>query len=151
MTLFADVFFVGKWDPDLGGRRLENRLQKGEKVNEDHLRAWRVAREEILGNIVEWIRLVIEYYFAYTGKMVDKERILHGKLPEDLWDRLHAFLVNLSKLPCWVDKHLSNTVFGAKQNLDFWKQIFKTGKSPSGVQVLAQPLDLNAMIVQPNN
>jgi hypothetical protein len=45
---------------------------------------------------------------------------------------------------------LSSTVFGAKQNLDFWKQIFKTGKSPSGVQVLAQSLDLNSMIREPN-
>jgi hypothetical protein len=82
--------------------------------------------------------------------MMDKERILHGKLPEALWDRVRAFLVNLSKLPCWVDRQLSSTVFGAKQNLDFWKQIFKTGKSPSGVQVLAQSLDLNSMIREPN-
>ena len=150
MSLFAEIFFVGKWDPDFGGRRLENRLQKGDPIDEEHLRAWRVAREEILGNIVEWIRLVIENYFAYTGEMMDKERILHGKLPEALWDRVRAFLVNLSKLPCWVDRQLSSTVFGAKQNLDFWKQIFKTGKSPSGVQVLAQSLDLNSMIREPN-
>ncbi|MBN2356918.1 HNH endonuclease [candidate division KSB1 bacterium] len=151
MTLFSDIFFAGKWDPDVGGRQLESRLQKGEMIKEEHLRAWRVAREEILGSIVEWIRLVIENYFAYTGKMVDKKRILHVKLPEELWDRLSAFLINLSKLPCWVDKNLSNTVFGAKQNFDFWRTIFKTGKSTSGVQVLAQPLDLNTLIVEYKN
>ena len=45
-----------------------------------------------------------------------------------------------------MDKNLSNTVFGAKQNLDFWRTIFKTGKAPNSVQVLAKPLDIMEMI-----
>src|SRR5207249_4695046 len=65
MSLFADVFFVGQWDPERGGRKLENRLQKGDPIPEGHLRAWRVAREEILGNILIWVRLVIENYYAW--------------------------------------------------------------------------------------
>jgi hypothetical protein len=40
------------------------------------------------------------------------------------------------------------TVFGPKQNLDYWADVFKTGKSPSKIQVLAAPLDLNEMIRQ---
>jgi len=146
MSLFADIFFVKQWDPDVGGRRLENRLQKGESIPENHLRAWRVAREEILANILRWVRLVIENYFAWTGKMVEKDSLLQAKLPDELWRRIEAFLKNLSRLPCWVDKQLSNTVFGAKQNFDFWKTIFSTSKSPSDVSVLAQPLDIHKMI-----
>lgn len=147
MTLFADIFFVGKWDPERGGRRLESQLQSGETIPEAHLKAWRIAREEVLGNVLAWVRLVIENYFAYTGEMVDKERLLQHPFPEVLWKRLEAFLNNLSKLPCWVDKNLSTTIFGAKQNLDYWAQIFKTGKTPSGITVLAQPLDINKMIL----
>jgi hypothetical protein len=146
MCLFAEVFFTGKWDPEVGGRRLENRLQGGEQIKEEHLRAWRVGREEILGNILAWVRLVIENYFAWTGHMVDKERLLQRPFPEDLWRRIEAFLNNLSKLPCWVDKNLSNTIFGAKQNFDFWAQIFKTGKAPNDVRALTEPLDVNLMI-----
>jgi hypothetical protein len=146
MSLFADVFFVGHWDPELGGRQLEDRLRKGDPIPEGHLRAWRVAREEILGNILAWVRVVIEQYNAFTGKVVDRERLLHRQLPEDLWTRIEAFLRNLASLPCWIDKGLSATVFGAKQNLDFWKLIFDTGKAPSGVRVLSQPLDLTALI-----
>lgn len=130
------MFFTGKWDPEVGGRRLENRLQGGEQIKEEHLRAWRVGREEILGNILAWVRLVIENYFAWTGHMVDKERLLQQPFPEDLWRRIEAFLKNLSKLPCWVDKNLSNTIFGAKQNFDFWALIFKTGKAPNDVRAL---------------
>jgi len=35
-----------------------------------------------------------------------------------------------------VDKNLSSTVFGAKQNRDFWKRVFETGKTQSGARVL---------------
>lgn len=146
MNIFAETFFIGKWDPEIGGRHLENRLQKGEQIKEEHLRAWRISREEILGNILAWIRLVIENYFVWTGRMVDKERLLHYPFPEELWRRIEAFLKNLSKLPCWIDRNLSTTVFGAKQNLDFWAQIFKTGIAPNGVRVLAAPLEITSMV-----
>jgi hypothetical protein len=146
MALFAKVFFIGKWDPEVGGRRVENRLQKGETIPEDHLRAWRVAREEILAVLLQWVRLVIENYFAFTGQMVDKAQLFQVKYPDTLWLRIEAFLNSVAKLPCWIDRELSTTVFGAKQNRDFWIAVFRTGKSPTGVQVLAKPLDIATMI-----
>jgi hypothetical protein len=146
MSMFAEVFFIGHWDPEIGGRRLEYRIQKGENFPEGHLRAWRVSREEILGNILLWVRTVIENYFAWTGKVVDRDRLLHQPFPEELWQRVERFLRNLATLPCWIDRNLSNTVFGAKQNLDFWQRVFQTGTAPTGVRVLAQPLDLTRMI-----
>lgn len=146
MSLFADVFFINKWDPELGGAKLESRVQKGEKVSEEHLRAWRIAREEVLTNVMRWVRLVIENYFAWTGQLVDKERLLHVALQDELWRRIENFLISQSGLPCWIDKNLGTTVFGPKQNLDYWDTVFKTGKAPNGIQILAQPLDLNQMI-----
>jgi hypothetical protein len=68
------------------------------------------------------------------------------RLPDELWDRLRNFLESLSRLPCWVDGNLSTTVFGPKQNLDFWDKVFQSGKAPTNVQILAAPLDLNEMI-----
>lgn len=146
MSLFAKVFFVGHWDPELGGRRVESRLEDGEVIPEGHLRAWRIAREEVLANVMRWTRLVIANYFAYTGKFIHEDRQLHTRLPDELWDRLLNFFESLSRLPCWVDRNLSTSVFGPKQNLDYWKQVFDTGKSPSRIQILAAPLDLNEMI-----
>jgi hypothetical protein len=146
MSLFAEVFFVRKWEPEIGGSKLEHRLQKGDPIPEEHLRAWRIGREEILGNVLEWVRLVIENYNAWTGRKINKDKLLHYVLPEDLWKRIKNFLTNLAALPCWIDKNLSITVFGAKQNLDFWKTIFETGIAPTGVRVLAQPLNLQTMI-----
>lgn len=146
MCLFADVFFVGAWDPDVGGNKLESRLQAGDAIPEHHLRAWRVARAEIFDNILEYVRLVIEHYFAWSGERIDKERLFQHKFPEALWKRLETFFRRMAGLPCWVDKNLSRTVFGGKQNLDFWATIFKTGKAPTGVVVLAKPININEMI-----
>jgi len=146
MNLFADIFFVGQWDPELGGHKLENRVQKGEQIPEHHLRAWRTAREEILATVLSYVRLVVEHYYALVGEAIDKDRLMQHKLPDALWQRVEAFLKRLREFPCWVDKNLSITVFGAKQNRDFWAHVFKTGKTPAGVGVLAKPLEIIEMI-----
>ncbi len=149
MSLFADVFFIGdKWDPDLGGRQLESRMHKGEKIPDDHLRAWRIAREEVVDVTMRWLRLVIDNYFAWTGNPVDRERLFQTPMPDEVWKRMECFLRNLAKLPCWVDRNLGSTVFGTKQNPEYWMMVFKTGKAPTGQQVLARPLDLKEMIEQ---
>ena len=92
------------------------------------------------------MQLVIEHYFAFTGRMEDKERLLHPSLPDELWDRIENFLSNISKLPCWFDKGLSNSVFGPKQNLVYWDSVFKTGQSPDGIRVLTEGLKMQEMI-----
>src|SRR5205823_4534075 len=104
MSLFAKIFFVGNWDPEKGGRRLESQVEHGETVPEGHLRAWRIAREEVLSNVTRWMRLVVANYNAYTGKVIHEDRQLHTRFPDELWDRLQHFLERLSRLPCWVDR-----------------------------------------------
>jgi len=63
-----------------------------------------------------------------------------------LWERMRDFIVSMSELPCWIDRNLANSVFGPKQNLEYWQKVFKTGKAPNGVQVIAAPLNLHEMI-----
>jgi hypothetical protein len=88
----------------------------------------------------------MENYFAYMGRSVDKDRLLQVRLPEELWRRVETFLQRLAGLPCWIDSELSRVIFGAKQNRDVWKEIFRTGRAPNSAMVLAQPLDVNRMI-----
>ena len=147
MSLFADIFCVGKWDPDLGGRRLEARLRTGtEVIPEAHIRASRVTREEILFTILRHIRLVIDNYYAVIGEDIPKARFMQHPIPEALWDRIGTFLTRLAGLPAWIDKNLSSTVFGAKQNRDFWRTVFATGKSPTGVQVFSRRIKVIEMM-----
>ena len=111
MNLFAAVFFVDIWDPDIGGRRIENRVQKGEDVHPEHLRAWRIAREEVAVNVVRLVKRVIEHYHAFAGNFANSERLLQEELTDNVWNGIEVFLRNLSKLPCWFDRSFSTTVF----------------------------------------
>jgi len=146
MSLFAEVFFVGHWDPELGGRKLEDRLLKGEPIPLMHLRAWRIAREEVLANILKWVRGAIEHYYAFNLEMIQKDRLLQRPLPDVVWSMVQAVLENIGDLPCWVDTKLAQTIFGGKPNRDFWRKIFADGISPTGIRVLATGLDLRSLI-----
>lgn len=146
MNIFADVFFVDKWDPDVGGSQIESRVSKGEEVPENHLRAWRVARDEVAVNIVRWIRLVMESYFAHTRRMVVRERLMQTVMPDELWEQIEVFLTNLSTLRCWFDKLMAQSVFGPKQNLEYWERVFNTGQSPDNTRVLTEGLNILTMI-----
>ena len=146
MNAFADVFFVDQWDPDVGGRQIENRVSRGEEIPENHLRAWRVARDEVAVNILRWVGLVIKNHFVFHARMVDDERLLHVNLPDSLWDSIENFLRNLATLRCWFDKNLSQSVFGPKQNLDYWRMVFDSGQSPDGTRVLTGGLDILSMV-----
>lgn len=146
MSLFAHIFFEDSWDPDLGGRKLEDRVLRGESIKPRHLRAWRVAREEVLANILKYVRVAIEYYYALNQELIDKERLMHRPLPDVLWAMLGNVLQNLADLPCWIDTRLAQTIFGGKPSRDFWKKIFADGVSPTGIQVLARGLDLKSLV-----
>ncbi len=147
MSLFADVFYIGHWDHDIGGRQLENRIRKGDKIPDGHIRAWRISREEVAVNVMRWVRLVIENHFAVAMRRVDRDRLLLEEFPQSLWGNIQTFLNNLSALPCWINPELSATVFGPKQNLDYWHSVFNVGNSPGGLPVIASGLDLHRMIV----
>ena len=41
---------------------------------------------------------------------------------------------------------MASTVFGGKQVYDYWKEAFRTGKTPDGTIVLAKPINVVDMI-----
>jgi len=146
MNMIAEEIFIGKYDPNIGTARIENKIQKGEDIPEPHLIAYRMSKEEILYNWLRYVEQIIKSYFIMQGKPLDEKRLFQYRFPEPLWGRIRLFLKNLRNLPLWVNRELSATVFGGKQNYDFWQTIFETGSSPQGLRVLAEPLDLMKMI-----
>jgi hypothetical protein len=119
MSLFAEVFFLEQWDLVLTGRRIEDRVLKGEPIPLPHLRAWRVAREEVLSNILDWVRFTIEYYYAFNQEMIDKKRLMQRRHSDALWLTVETVLRNIGDLPCWVDTKLAQTIFGGKPSRIF--------------------------------
>jgi hypothetical protein len=149
MNLVAETLLVDQFDTELGTARLENKVQKGELIPEPHLRAFRMCKEEVLYAWLRFVRQIVQVHFTMAGQPFDETRSFQYAFPEQLWDRLRAYLVNLRSLPLWVNRDLSATIFGGKQTSDYWRTIFETAKTPQGQQVLVAPLNLMEMIKEP--
>lgn len=136
LNLVADHIYIGKYDPAIGSAKLESKVQKGEEIPDDHLRAHRMGREEILYSWVDLSMTVLQNGVIHAGKTWDSARPFHRILPESVWRSLENFLINFSRLPLWKNRALSQTVFGGKQNVQFWKDAFATG-SANQIHILA--------------
>lgn len=146
MNIIAEEIFEGKYDFDIGSDRVEERLRRQEDVPDGHLRATRMSREEVFYNWLRYVRDLIRRYFLMRGQVVEDDDLFERKFPPELWDLVGRLIRGLANLPLWVNHSLSSTVFGGKQNYDFWKVIFETGKSPAGQPVLARPLNIDELI-----
>lgn len=91
MNIVANEVFVAQFDTDLGTYRIENRIQKGENIPEAHLRAFRMAREEILYVWLNYVTHIVQSFFTMAGQPVDKERLFQYQFSQTLWDRLEAY------------------------------------------------------------
>ncbi len=142
MSLIAETIYIGKYDSTVGTNRLESRVQQDEPISHDHLRAVRMSKEEILHT---WLRMTvslsIKTFFANQGVSFDEARLFQYRFPDPLWEVLGRLIGNLAALPVWVNNSLSQTVFGGKQNYEYWRIIFETGKTPANQQVLAKPVN----------
>jgi hypothetical protein len=146
MSLIAERLYVGKYDDEIGSRRLESKIQSGEDVPEAHLRAYRMAREEILYCWIGYIGQIIEHHLLTMGKVINRDKLFQYPLPEQLWTNIGNFIDNLARRPLWIDRQASSTLFGGKQTYSFWQAIFETGVSPAGQKVMPTGLNIMEMI-----
>jgi hypothetical protein len=145
-NLLASVFYTGFYDFDIGANKVEDKLRRGEVVPDFHLRAVRVSREEVLYNILRYVRDLAKQYFLMRGQVIEDVELFQHKFTEELWGMIERMLSNIAALPLWVNHQLSGTVFGGKQDHEYWKIVFETGIDRSGIRVLAKPLNLNDLI-----
>jgi len=148
MNIIAEKVYIGRFDPALGTARIENQIQKGGDIPEPHLIAFRLSREEILYSWLRFVRQIVQNYFITTGRPIQESKLTQYRWPEPLWDNIENFVSNLLKMPLWVNRDLSLSVFGGKQNYEYWQTIFESGKTPQGQQVLPGGINLMKMIQQ---
>lgn len=146
MNVVAEEIFVDQFDQVIGTHRIENRIQKGEQIPEPHVRAFRMAKEEILYSWLRYVRQIVQQHFMALGKPIDEQRLFQYQFSHVLWSQIRAYVRSLKGLAVWVNRDLSLSVFGGKQNYEFWQTIFETGSSPQDQQVLPAPLNLMEMI-----
>lgn len=149
MNIIAEEILIDQFDFDLGTSLIESKLQRGADVPIEHLRACRMCREEILYCWLGNVGQVIYNYFSNTGISIGPKefnRLFEIEFSPVLWGNIRNYMHNLRGLPLWVDINLSATVFGGKQNYDYWRTIFLKGKTPQFIPVLSAPLNLNEMV-----
>ena len=73
MNVIADEIFIDKFSFGIGTSRIENKIIKGEQLPQDHIIAYRLAKEEILYAWLGLLRMVITNFFVNMGK-VPKEK-----------------------------------------------------------------------------
>lgn len=146
MNIIAEKVFVGHFELEIGTAKLENKVQRGEEVPDAHLRAYRMGREEIMYSWLRFVKQIVQNYFIMTGKPVQEEKLFQYPFPEPLWDNIETFIDNLKGLPLWVNRELSLSAFGGKQNYDFWQTVFETGRTTQGQVVMTQGINLMQMI-----
>ncbi len=146
MNIIAEQIYINQFDLERGVRRIEHDVQNDKVVAEPHLRAYRMAKEEIIHN---WLRLVLRVmrnYFATTLANVDEDRLFQYEIPEPCWQNVENFINALKRLSIWVNRDLSIVAFGGKRNNDYWRSIFEIGQTPDGAEIMPQGLNLFEMI-----
>jgi len=149
MNIVADAIYVNRYDFERGTYQLEAKLQQGEDVSEDHLRAVRMSKEDVMGGWLRYVQAVMEqYYLLNDGKILPKNRMFQIRHSEQLWERLTVFIKNFSTLPLWANRELSILAFGGKQTTQFWETVFDTGRTPQGASVLPGPINISELLVK---
>lgn len=153
MNIIAEEIYINRFNPAVGVYQIESRIVKSKDVDitDDHLVAYRLSKEEVMYNWLQYVKAVINNYFSNTGKLYSGNSIFQQKFDDQLWVNIRNFIISLRLLPLWKDKSMAATTFAGKRNYDYWDNIFKTGKTSDNVQVLAQPFNIIEMIKPVNN
>lgn len=147
MNIIAEEIYIDKFDMELGTFKLENKIQNDGEVPMEHLRAYRMGKEEIMYNWLKFLGQIIQNHFISLGQPIEPSKLFQYEFSNVLWGLIRNYIINLSELPLWSNNQLSTNVFGGKQNYQYWNTIFTTGSSPQGVKVLTKSLNLNELLI----
>ena len=147
-NILAEELLIGRYSTEVGTYRIESKIAEGKDtdITDDHLVAYRIFKEEIMYNWIQYIELLIKNFFSMTGELYDDQNLFQIKFPDQLWTNIRTFIRSLRDLPLWKDRTMSLTVFGGKQVYDYWSTAFRTGKTPDGTLVLSKPINVVDMI-----
>lgn len=148
LNIIAEEIYINKFNPEVGVSRIEQKIidKRDSDITDAHLIAYRMSKEEVLYNWMQYLKKVIECYFTNTGKLYDSRKLFQESFSDVLWVNIRNFVKNLAALPLWKDKSMASTHFSGKKNYDFWREVFETGKTPDGALVLAKPLNYMELI-----
>lgn len=100
----------------------------------------------VYGNWLRYVRQIVQNHFISTGAPIDERKLFQYLIPEACWENIEKFVIALHRLPLWINRNLSLSVFGGKRNNDYWQSIFESGQAPDGTEVMAYRINTMEMI-----
>jgi len=108
MNIIAEKTLIGKFDLSLGAHKLEERLRKGFRIPEEHVRAYRIFRPKVFEVWCEVLSDSIKTYLKIKGKISDKYakqgKIFWCKLDEEEWKEIEKMVDRIIKHKVWDAK-----------------------------------------------
>ena len=150
MNIIAKEILEEKFEFEIGTGKIESKIQKGDIIPAKHITAYRMMKEEIIYNWLKYIKQIISHSFLFEGKVINEETLFQVKFTDASWKNIENFVENLADLPIWANHEFSPHIFGGKHNNIYWHNIFATGKSPDGLNVLSEPINIIEMM-KPKN
>jgi hypothetical protein len=70
-NILAEELLIGRYKTEIGTYRIENKIADGKDkdITDDHLVAYRIFKEEIMYNWIQYIELLIKNFFSMTGEL----------------------------------------------------------------------------------
>jgi hypothetical protein len=82
-NIIAEEILIGKYDKDIGVYRIENKIAEGKGgIPDEHLIAYRMCREEVMYNWIQYIKLLIKQSFSLSGEMFDDNNLFQQPIPD---------------------------------------------------------------------
>jgi len=106
MSLIAQKVLINKFDINLGAYKLEERLRKGERIPELHLKAYRIFRPKTFEVWCEVLRDGIVQLLKLRGELSDtyaKEgKIFWRELNDETWEEIDKMLDRIFNHKIWL-------------------------------------------------
>ena len=148
INIIAEEIYMEKFDKDIGIWKIEENIikKKLNRITDDHLVAYRMGKEEIMYNWLQYIIEVIKSYFYTCGTRFNEDSLLQNLFNEQLFTNIKKAITNLKNMPLWRDRAMASTIFSGKKNYQYWNAVFSTGRTPDGAEVLTSPINTQELI-----
>lgn len=149
LNILADTLYINKFDLNIKFSRIEKNIRekKDTQYSDDYLIASRLGKEEILYNLMQYLKMVISSYFKQSGTVINQENIFQTQFDNQLWVYIKNFVQNVRQLSLWKTRsNAACNLFSGKRHYDYWRVIFETGKYEDNTPILNKPLNIRDLI-----
>jgi hypothetical protein len=109
MNMIAEKVLIGKFDLGKGAHKLEDRLSKGEKIPDEHVKAYRIFRPRVFEVWCEVLSEAVKTNLKIKGKLSEKNakdgKILWLNVSDDDWQQIGDMLDRIFNHKIWETKN----------------------------------------------